>query len=361
MLRRTGHGAMEQHFDVYVSGFEVNEARAVKGLMLVFGLGESEARHFVQSVPRMAKRRVAAEAAERYERALRAVGAMVELRASQSSHFPTSGRPSLPAPEGANLAASSTASSLPPAPMPVIPRAPRLPSGLLPVAATSEYPADLAPNAQADAAPRAAEASSTWTSESIPLARSATSSGPARDYGAVRHDHVGLSHSFSPSRPGSSLSPSTARPRVPERPWYANGVNQLLVLALLAGASYQAYSLGVFRSDDGGLDAAFAKAGLSVGHYEDVKSFLDKPDSRFEGLARAHLDALLAGVERAGAKRAWVIDVSSRDGARVSRSLLIELPSEAAARRTIFWQHARKAKGDAVPDDVGQPYLRLDF
>lgn len=352
-----------EHFDVYVAGFDVSEARATQGLMQVFGIGQAQAHGFVQSVPRIAKHRLARANAEPYAAALRTIGAAVELRPSGPSHEPNSGRPSLPGPSGMSATNASAASSIPPALMPVIPRAPRLPQGLTPMHATADHPADLAVTPRGAAL---AQAQAAAASDDPPLQLdtmpTASTSPSIREHGAVRHDHVGMSHAFTPSRPGSSL---TARDdRMPPRsvlPWHASGANRLLVLGLLVGVGYQAYVLGWFRSATEERRDAFARAGITTGRFEEARAYLSRPSNRFAGLTRAQLDTLVAGVERAGASHLWVVDIATDADVSSARSLVIELPDDATARRTIFWRHAREATHGAVPEDTGQRYLRLDF
>jgi len=91
-------GEAMELFDVHVLGFEVSEERATRSLMQVFGLSEAAARIFVHSVPRIGKRRVPKDTAERYIRALHAVGAVVECRVSTPSSAEISAGASLPAP-----------------------------------------------------------------------------------------------------------------------------------------------------------------------------------------------------------------------------------------------------------------------
>src|SRR4051812_21431163 len=86
-----GPGAME-HFDVYVAGFEVSEDRAIRGLMRVFGMSDAAARIFVSSLPRMGKRRLTPDAADRYLRALRTIGAIAQCRPSGPSSMPPAAR-----------------------------------------------------------------------------------------------------------------------------------------------------------------------------------------------------------------------------------------------------------------------------
>ena len=71
---------------VMLAAVYVNEDRATRALMQVFGLSEAAARVFVHSVPRVGKRDVPTPVAERYVRALHAVGAVVECR--RSGHAP---------------------------------------------------------------------------------------------------------------------------------------------------------------------------------------------------------------------------------------------------------------------------------
>lgn len=331
-------------FDVYVAGFEVDEARAIKGMMRTFGLGEPAARIFVQSVPRMAKRKVTEAAAQKYTQALRSLGAIVDCRPSEDSMRPAPGLPSLPAPVGSPTP-RRTATSVPPAPMPPIPRAPRLPEGLAPRMASSEFPADLAPGPAIELM-RASAAPSQRVSP-IPGARS--SSGPA---------HVGLSHSFTPERPGSSLAPLIGQRTASGMPWYASRWSLGFVAVAVALAIHTANQRGMFSLPKDALETAWARAGIDPGVHEDARTFFARKDSRFVGRGEQDVTELLDGLERAGAKRLWAIEISERDGMREASTLLVELPGDAAGRRTIFFQHARSAAGHA-PTDVGQAFLRI--
>jgi hypothetical protein len=168
-------------FDVYVLRFEVNDDRATRALMQVFGMNEGAARIFVHSVPRVGKRDVPTAMAERYVRALHAVGAIVECHRSGTAtslreQQKAAGRPpqlSLPAPPDAAQLGVNT----PPhvmqdslgimAPlayspdMPQIPKAPRLPADLQHIRAR-KGPDSLAPNWR----PRSAAAGMTNTPSS---------------------------------------------------------------------------------------------------------------------------------------------------------------------------------------------------
>jgi hypothetical protein len=148
-------------FDVYVLRFDVNEERATRALMQVFGLSEAAARIFVHSVPRVGKRNVPTDTAERYVRALHAVGAVVECRRSGSAPLGENANKvqpmSLPAPTSSNYPGSSDPphimqdslgimGPLAYSPdMPQIPKAPRIPADLHAIRAR-KGPDSLAPN-----------------------------------------------------------------------------------------------------------------------------------------------------------------------------------------------------------------------
>ena len=148
-------------FDVYVLRFDVSEDRAARSLMHVFGLSEASARVFVHSVPRIGKRDVPTQLAERYVRALHAVGAVVECRRSGTAPLGENANRaqhmSLPAPSDAAIAAASNPPHISQdslgimAPlaytpdMPQIPKAPRVPADLHHLRAR-KGPDSMAPN-----------------------------------------------------------------------------------------------------------------------------------------------------------------------------------------------------------------------
>lgn len=70
-----------EEFDIYIRGFmPARPGATVDGLRRIFGLDALRAQEFVQSVPRVVKRRVSGKRAEQYERALKEIGAVYELR-----------------------------------------------------------------------------------------------------------------------------------------------------------------------------------------------------------------------------------------------------------------------------------------
>lgn len=81
---------MDQELDIVVTGFDVAESQAARGLSQAFDLSPDQAQRFVRDVPRIAKRRASREEAERFAEALRAIGARVETLPSAAP------RPTLP-------------------------------------------------------------------------------------------------------------------------------------------------------------------------------------------------------------------------------------------------------------------------
>jgi hypothetical protein len=72
-----------EEFDLYVAGFFPSRGESPEaGLAKIFGIDEKQARALVRSLPRVIKKRVPADQVERYMRALRDIGADVELRRS---------------------------------------------------------------------------------------------------------------------------------------------------------------------------------------------------------------------------------------------------------------------------------------
>jgi hypothetical protein len=70
-----------EEFDIYIRGFlPARPGATVEGLRRIFGLDPRRAQEFVQSVPRVVKRRVSGKRAEQYERALKEIGAVYDLR-----------------------------------------------------------------------------------------------------------------------------------------------------------------------------------------------------------------------------------------------------------------------------------------
>jgi hypothetical protein len=353
-------------FDVYVARFEVPEERAVRGLIRVFGLSEASARIFYRSMPRMGKRQVPLMAAERYMRALSAVGAVCECRPSRpiamsrpQSSSPPSGT-SLPPPANTTpppassqpTPGSPTSSGFVPygADMPAIPPTARVPRELSRMSAS--YDAEVV--LSGEPLPRVALAD--VASSQHPRA-SGESYIPRRDSSAqaVRPDHIGLAPSSFAPKPGSTrTSPKRSS-------WYRQAHVLIVVFVAIATLLGFGYFQGWFETDDGRREAAWASSGIEVGDYEDVRTFLSVPGQRFANMPDNEAKLIIDGLFRAGARSVWAIGIADIDHTRVSRGLVVALPSDMNARRTIFFQHAPLTTTRRIAEDRGQPYLVLDL
>jgi hypothetical protein len=399
-------------FDVYVLRFDVNEDRATRALMQVFGLSEAAARIFVHSVPRVGKRDVPTPMAERYVRALHAVGAVVECRRSGTS--PLGGdnsrqvpQMSLPAPAESSYAEVSRPPTimqdslgimapLAYAPdMPQIPKAPRVPADLHHIRAR-KGPDSLAPNWRSstrdggrdrNAAVSFASASAEpgiWSADPRALQLSSDPMTALHDdvvtgthereilenqEAAVKRAQLALQDRMTPRAPSSptplSPSPFAASERTHQKestPWYATATHQLLLAAVIIAGMGIALSTGVFDTDVNPTQRAFEQAGIQAGVYEPAERYLSQPESRFQSLPADQLQALVTRLSQAGAREIWVADIRQQNGQRTSRTLLLDLPQEPAARRTLFEELAGAQRaGQRSVVDSGQRFLRVDF
>jgi hypothetical protein len=404
-------------FDVYVLRFEVNEERATRALMQVFGLSEAAARIFVHSVPRVGKRDVPTHTAERYVRALHAVGAIVECRRSGSAPLGENANNvqpmSLPAPANSTYPGASTPPTIMQdslgimAPlayspdMPQIPKAPRIPADLHHIRAR-KGPDSLAPNwhssdrraamssgassqaghaemgsggmaaISSDAAIWGAGAAANQALSSDPMASPLAPAGESMESPKSEPKKVAPS-GREPSGPLDldsplplSPSPFTASgpanlPSEPS-PWYATATHQLLLAALIIGGMAVALSSGVFETDAHRQTRAFEQAGIEAGAYEAADRFLSRPGSRFDALPQEQVQALVDRLERAGARGVWVGDIQQQGSRRSSRTLLLDLPKDETQRRNVFEELASTRRaGQQLPSDHGQRYLRVDF
>lgn len=401
------------HFDVYVLRFDVSEERAARAMMHVFGLTEASARVFVHSVPRIGKRDVPSAMAERYVRALHAVGAVVECRRSGTAPLGESANRaqhmSLPAPADEAINAVTN----PPhimqdslgimAPlayspeMPQIPKAPRVPADLHHLRAR-KGPDSLAPNWRPARPGRSAASHSSGSSGHLraissdpaawgdsadslansrdPLSELSDASeelGPnrrsPRRFGRrspAAQSRGGNDNDDSESEPPQSGPPmgSSDRPGHSQDsgPWYSSAMHQLIVAALIIGAMGFALSAGVFQSADTQMTSALREAGLEPGTFEIATSFAAEPGNRFESLSAEQLRALTEVLRNSGAREIWVAGIQRAETQRTSRTLLIELPDDPGARRAVFEElaSARRSGAVGVPD-TGQRYVRVEF
>lgn len=91
-----------RQLDIHVVGFDKATDQVIRGLRQHFGLPRDAAERFVKSVPRVARHCVDATEARAYERTLRSIGAVVELRRAESlAPRAAMDVPSLPTPHSA--------------------------------------------------------------------------------------------------------------------------------------------------------------------------------------------------------------------------------------------------------------------
>jgi hypothetical protein len=386
-------------FDVHVLGFEVSEERATRALMRVFGLNEAASRIFVHSVPRIGKRRVPKDTAERYIRALHAVGAIVECRlCTPSSAEAGASGASLPAPTvstfpgtvAPHIMQDSFGIMAPVAyspHMPQIPKAPRIPADLHAIRArkgpdslaphwrpadSSEFRVDSSqrnpvvvddtelkspkpegPLIQPEGKPKATGVAQSPAAISVEEPSSSAGIAVKAASGAV-FDSDG--HMSSP-RP--SPSPTVADP---ETPWYAQPTHQLLLAAVVVGSVTVAASSGMFDTDASRLTRAFEQAGITPGQYDRASTFLASKNTSFEGTSKAEVQHLVSGLLAAGGVEAWLTGITEKSGMRTSHQLLIELPDDPARRKGVFDAYAKLAKpGQQGAQDHGQRFLSLVF
>jgi hypothetical protein len=391
-------------FDVHVLGFEVSEERATRALMRVFGLNEAAARIFVHSVPRIGKRRVPKDTAERYIRALHAVGAIVECRLCNPSSAEAasgSGGVSLPAPAVSSFPGAAVPHIMQDsfgvmAPvaysphMPQIPKAPRVPADLHAIRAR-KGPDSLAPHWRPAEGPEVRVGTSPRAPAQLqsdepelqspkpdavaidsdgklkaagagPSPAEITLGDPSSDPGVLAKAASGAvfdSDGSLGSSPRPSPSPTVADPEVP---WYAQPTHQLLLAAVVVGSVTVAASSGVFDTDASRLTRAFEQAGITPGDYDRATTFLASRNTAVEGSTKAEVKQMIAGLLAAGGVEAWLTGIEEKSGVRTSHHLLIELPDDPAKRREIFNVYARLAKpGQQGATDHGQRFLSLVF
>lgn len=392
-------GTMEL-FDVHVLGFDVSEERATRALMRVFGLNEAASRIFVHSVPRIGKRRVPKDTAERYIRALHAVGAIVECRLTRTSAEPVtgSGGVSLPAPTVSSFPGAAVPHIMQDsfgvmAPvaysphMPQIPKAPRVPADLHAIRARKgpdslaphwrpadnpEFRVGTSPRAPANDDPDLESPSPdalSFHSEGKPNAAGAGASPAAIIVDEPSSNPMILAKAASGavfdsdrslgSSPRPSPSPAVADP---EAPWYAQPTHQLLLAAVVVGSVTIAASSGVFDTDASRLTRAFQEAGITPGQYDRASTFLSSQNTSIEGTTKSEVRQLTSALLAAGGVEAWLTGIQEKAGKRTSHHLLIELPEDPAKRREIFQTYAKLAKpGQQGATDHGQRFLSLVF
>lgn len=390
-------------FDVYVLRFDVSEDRAARSMMQVFGLSEASARVFVHSVPRIGKRDVPTQLAERYVRALHAVGAVVECRRSGTAPLGANANRaqlmSLPAPSDAAIAAASNPPHIQQdslgimAPlaynpdMPQIPKAPRVPADLHQLRAR-KGPDSLAPNwhptrrngngntssgrlRSLSPEPASYDDSDLLAHSRDPLDELNDTPDEIAERGVrgqrravVRSPHKARDDDGDDADSEPALSPSPFAPSQPGQetgPWYTNTGHQLLLAVLILGGLGFALSTGVFRSSDTHVTNALHEVGLAPGTYDTAARFVAEAKNQFAKLSAEQLRGLAEQLMGHGAREVWVADIQQEAEGRSAHTLVVELPDQPALRSKIFGELASARSTDATLSDTGQRYLRVEF
>jgi hypothetical protein len=406
---------MDEELDIIVTGFDVDPRQAESGLMNVFGLDAVRARRFVRDLPVVAKRCGNRASADRYVQALRSIGARVEAQPAADGdghHAVRAAVSSLPIPAPSVMARLHeslqveretvrairrfrAAEGLEPDddhPLPLdldptnpdIPRAPKVPHDLdkmpnakLPrVSDRPEWmltdPLAQGEGSGADGARTSrphADARLPPPPSTAPRARAAGGSGApsgtqptpeARGRKeSVRPSAVGLAHAATASvRPGigllswwQRLDNDTLRRKRLREYWPA------AVAVALVGAAALWFS-GALETEAGRRERAWRAQGIDPGDYADAAVWLDAPDHELGGLAKADSRELVEGLNRAGARSVYAVWIRKQGQGARAAGLVIELPPQAAERRTILWHVARaRGRSELEPDDGGRYYL----
>jgi hypothetical protein len=381
---------MDEPLDIIVLGFDGDAGRAEASLIEAFGLDRERAQRLLRQMPVLVKRRAGPETARKYVDALTAIGARVQTRPSAST--PAGGDAAistLPLPPTSVTArlresvrvereaaqairrfrASEGLSEESPINLlnPAIPRAPALPRDLhkMPSAALSNQ--GDAPAWTMDDPMALGEARSSMPAPleaQRPPPRSIQTEVTASSLPAPRHSFIEAIRSGTESGPArtseSMSSPAPSRPPLRR----SHGLTrlrlaQLALLALLVAVTLLAlWTAGILPSEERTRLAAWRSAGIYPGEYAPAGLWLALADNRVDGLSQGEARSLLEKLTRAGAKSAYAVQIERS----VARGLLVELPADPEARRTIFWHAAAQKKaGTGLHMDTGQRFHVLEF
>jgi hypothetical protein len=390
---------MRQDLDVIVTGFDVEQRQAETAMVRLFGLEPMRAKRFVEQLPVVAKRCSDRALADRYAEALRAIGARVEVRshgAAFRDSLPPVATTSLPAPPpelaarlresvrvsraaDSAIARFREAEGLEPLSSelgfdpynPAIPKAPALPRDLARMPnAKLERPSDrpewmvsdplsLTPDAASGTPP----ALQRHDAQPPPRGRPSRDSGmrPRRSTpdGKVA---VGVAHEARASvRPGmSGHAPARTATFVPWRRRVLRAWPALIGALMLAGVG--AWQAGWTKTDADRRREVWQHEGTRAAEHEDIRTFLARPSNLVQGIDETSLRDLVDKLERAGATKVYAIEIERTGETRRAGALLVELPRDPAARRTLRF-HAAEAQGgsDAPAVDNGERHMVIAF
>jgi hypothetical protein len=108
------------------------------------------------------------------------------------------------------------------------------------------------------------------------------------------------------------------------------------------------------------VDAICAEALAAPNHQEAREWCQDSGNAGFE-MSRGDMLALAEAFYSAGAEKVFVTDIERVGNANVSASMVVVLPSDGSARKSVFEAESKFAKkiGEEPVRDVGQKYVHL--
>jgi hypothetical protein len=185
--------------------------------------------------------------------------------------------------------------------------------------------------------------------------------GTANDAPIALHDSVANTRSKWPPRPDHvGRVERSVPPPPPPKP--SRVVPTIVALALLSALAVGAgVQRGWFETDADKLEGAFAQDGIEPGRYEDAAAFAERLGARVSGLEPDALQGLLEGLRRSGAPRVWAVGVTDGGAEPTATGLVVELPRDAGARSTVYFQHLRRVSPGAPEPADGQRFVLLQF
>lgn len=360
-------GDLLRQLDIHVVGFEKPTDEVVAGLQRHFGLPRSAAVRFVSSVPRVARHCAGYAEAKAYEQALRAVGAVVQLRPAVSlAPAQDYEVPSLPAPPMARSKQPGYDSSATLAER--IPRAPAVPAEAWHKPPTDGFD-ELGNPLGAPAVVRDDQALTGEFFSDNPMSSAPAAVSSARE--DLRYQ-LRDSMSVGPQAAASSAgSPAYVSEAASGRAGVTSGVRTLPpssdirprkglgLLGVLIALTFAALGLWYFRvasSEGAQLERQAEHAGLELGEHEPAAAFLAR--GSIAGLSNERARDLVSAAKITGARAVQAIQISSTGDTDVANALLVELPDDLEKRSALLWLQARAANSDTrLSDDHGQRFL----
>lgn len=345
--------------DIHVVGFNKQQEEVLEGLIRHFGLTEDAALRFLSSVPRVARHCASRPEAQAYERALMAVGAVVELRPAQTLMPARSfDVPSLPAPPVASPSASPSIVNFDSSAQLAerIPRAPAVPAEAWTQQRRLEQEhLNRQPSQQDLNDPLLIRDDLGLSSEFFSDSPESDNASISPQRGQLRRTAISSSSPTNHRYGTSSLGPATLNStRQPNARSFRSTRSIALILVLISVAA----GVGYLRWDDSGAqqERKWKEAGISYGIHEPAETFIK--EGTLAGMGTARTRDLVAALKITGATDVHALRITRSENGPVAAELLIVLPEAASQRDALLWLQARMQNSAVrITEDVGQPYL----